>query len=256
MKYYDDFLAMRSFRYDDVVKLTGNERTAKSLLQQYCKKGYVASVKKGLYVAVNIVDKEPLLNKFAIASVLTDSSFVSYRSAFEYYGYANQVSYDVCVTSIQKFNSFVFNGYSYRRTAPTISEGVVTQADGVRVSDMERTVIDSINSFETQMGLEELLNCISAVPVLNEAKMMQYLREYDKQFLYQKTGFLLEHLQNELAITDDFLNLCRQKSGKSSRYFTNNIPKNAMKFSAKWHLTYHTNMWTDLMNGGNEDADI
>lgn len=256
MKYYDDFLAMRSFRYDDVVKLTGNERTAKSLLQQYCKKGYIASVKKGLYVAVNIVDKEPTLNKFAIASVLTDTSFVSYRSAFEYYGYANQVSYDVCVTSVQKFNSFDFNGYTYRRTAPTISGGVVIQSDGVRISDIERTVIDSINSVETQMGLEELLNCISAVPLLNETKMMQYLSEYDKQFMYQKTGFLLEYFQKELAISDDFLSLCKQKSGKSSRYLSKSIPKNAMAFSAKWHLTYHMNMWTDLMNGGNEDADV
>ena len=73
MKYYDDFLAMKSFHFADVVEIIGNDSSAKSLLQQYCKKGYIASVKKGLYVALNIVDKEPVLNKFAIASVLTET---------------------------------------------------------------------------------------------------------------------------------------------------------------------------------------
>lgn len=256
MKYYDEFLTMKSFKFTDAVKLIGNEKSAKSLLQQYCKKGYIASVKKGLYVAVNIVDKEPILNKFAIASALTDTSYVSYRSAFEYYGYANQVSYDMCVTSEQKFNPFIFNGYSYHRIAPTITSGIIKQVDGVRVSDIERTVLDGINNFEVQVGLEELLNCISVVPLLSEAKLLQYLDEYNKQFLYQKTGFLLEHFQSELAITDDFLKLCKQKSGKSSRYLLKNQPKEAMAFSAKWHLTYPNNLWTDLMNGGNEYADI
>jgi len=254
MKYYDRFLAMKIFTFTEAVKLIGNEKTAKSLLQQYCRKGYIASVKKGLYVAVNIVDKEPLLNKFAIASALTDTSFVSYRSAFEYYGYANQVSYDVSVTSAQKFNSFVFNGYSYNRTAPTVNGGIVIQTDGVRVSDIERTVIDCINSLDTKIGLEELLSCISAIPVLNEKKLTEYLDEYDKRFLYQKTGFLLEHFQFDLS--ENFFDFCKHKSGKSSRYFTKNIPKDAMGFSSKWHLTYLRNIWGDLLNGGSEYADI
>lgn len=249
MKYYDDFLAMKSFRFADAVKLIGNEKSAKSLLRQYRKKGYIASIKKGLYVAMNIVDKEPVLNRFAIASVLTDTSFVSFRSAFEYYGYANQVSYDVSVTSEQKFNSFRFNGYSFRRTAPGIKSGVVTQSDGVRVSDIERTVLDGINSFEKQMGLEELLNCISSVPLLDEKKLLQYLDEYNKQFLYQKTGFLLEHFQNELSISGDFLERCKLKFGKSSRYLVKNAPKDAMRFDSKWHLSYPANMWTALPDG-------
>jgi predicted transcriptional regulator of viral defense system len=256
MKYYDDFLTMKSFRFADAVKLIGNEKSAKSLLQQYKKKGYIALIKKGLYVAVNIVDKEPVLNKFAIASVLTDTSLVSFRSAFEYYGYTNQVSYAVSVTSEQKFNSFDFNGYNFQRMAPSIKSGVSIQSDGVRVSDIERTVLDSINSFEEQMGLEELLNCISSVPLLDEEKLLLYLEEYKKQFLYQKTGFLLEHFQNELSISSSFLDACKLKSGKSSRYLVKDMPKDVMSFDAKWHLTYPGNMWTDMLNGGYEDADI
>ena len=237
-------------------EIIGNDSSAKSLLQQYCKKGYIASVKKGLYVALNIVDKEPVLNKFAIASVLTDTSLVSFRSAFEYYGYTNQVSYDVSVTSEQKFNSFDFNGYNFRRIAPSIKSGVLIQSDGVRVSDIERTVLDGVNSFEGQMGIEELLNCISSVPLLDEKKLLLYLEEYKKQFLYQKTGFLLEHFQNELSISNNFLNICKLKTGKSSRYLVKNMQNGNMSFNPQWHLTYPSNMWTDVMNGGYNNADI
>jgi len=256
MKYYEYFLSMKIFTFAEAVNLIGNEKTAKSLLQQYCKKGYLASVKKGLYVTVNIVDKEPVVNKYAIASALTDTSYVSHRSAFEYYGYTNQVSYDMSVTSTQKFNSFDFGGYRYYRIAPAITTGIVIQPDGVRITDTERTLTDCINSLETHIGLEELLNCISAIPALSEEKLMRYLDEYKKMFLYQKTGFLLEHFQNRFDISAGFFDVCKQKSGKSSRYLTKTTSKNAMGFSAKWHLTYPKNIWSDLLNGGSEDAEI
>ncbi|MCC8073393.1 MAG: transcriptional regulator [Clostridiales bacterium] len=256
MKYYNDLLKLKSFRLADVVKLTGNVNTAKSVLQRYCQKGYISAIKKGLYTAVNIVDNEPVLNKFEVASILTESSFISYHSAFEYFGYANQVSYEVCVTSKEKFNSFIFNGTEFKRTAPTINAGVITQPDGVRVSCLERTVIDCINNFENHMGLEELLNCISSVPFLEESKLLEYLKEYDKKFLYQKAGFLLKFFQNELLLSDDFFKELKNNAGTSSKYLVKGLSKKNMGYSSKWHLMYPENMQYEMLNGGTENADI
>lgn len=256
MKYYYDFLKLKSFRLADAVKLTGNENTAKSVLQRYCQKGYITTIKKGLYTAVNIVDGEPVLNKFEIASVLTDTSFVSYRSAFEYFGCANQVSYEIHVTSEQKFNSFSFNGYRYKRTAPTIADGVITRPDGVRVSCIERTVVDCINHLENYIGLEELLNCISVIPFIDEEKILKYLSAYHKKFLYQKTGFLLEHFQEDLFLSDNFFEELKRKSGTSSKYLVKGLTKENMGYASKWHLMYPKNMWYDLSNGEAGYADI
>lgn len=256
MKYYFDFLKLKSFSLADVVKLTGNENTAKSVLQRYCQKGYITTIKKGLYTAVNIVDGDPVLNKFQIASALTETSFVSYRSAFEYFGCANQVSYEMYVTSEQKFNSFSFNGYRYKRTAPTITDGVITQPDGVRVSCIERTVVDCINNFENNMGLEELLNCISAIPFIDEKKILKYLSAYNKKFLYQKTGFLLEHFQEDLYLSNDFFKELKSKAGTSSKYLVKGLTKENTGYATKWHLMYPKNMWYELLNGGSEYADI
>lgn len=61
----------------------------------------------------------------------------------------------------------------------------------VRVTDLERTVLDSIKDFEKIAGFEELIQCISLVMYLSEEKMLAYLEQYGNQFLYQKAGFIL-----------------------------------------------------------------
>jgi len=256
MQYYETFLRMGCFTYDDVVKLVGSKATANTLLQDNIKRQKVRSVKRGLYVALGILDKEPVVNKYVIASNLTDTSAVSHHSAFEYYGYANQVSYFVTVVSESKMNDFDFNGFHYHRLQPCVNGCGIQKQDGIRVTDIERTVLDSINEFEKDMGFEELIKCIAAIPVLNQGKLLDYLALYDKQFLYQKTGFILEHFKREFDISDIFLNECREKSGKSSRYLLRETSGYEPVFSNKWHLTVPKNIWASVTGGGDEDADV
>ena len=256
MKYYEDFLKLGCFSFEEAVDIVGLEATAKSILQQYTKKGYITKIKRGLYAAVSLLDREPVAGKFVIASKITDTSVVSHHSAFEFYGYANQVSYNMTVTSDRKFNDFDFNGFHFTRLQPSVSCGVVKYASGEAVTDIERTVLDSINDFENDMGFEELIHCISAIPLLNENKLLAYLEEYDKCFLYQKTGFILEHFKSDFDISEDFLKICKMKSGNSSRYLMKGISKESMEFSNRWHLTIPRDLWRNSIGGGDEDAEI
>ena len=256
MKYYEELLKLGCFSLEEAISVIGLEATAKSLLQQYTKKGYLVKVKRGLYAAVNLLDREPAANKFVIASKITDTAVVSHHSAFEFYGYANQVSYNMAVTSVSKFNTFEFNGFQYVRLQPSIASGAVSHPTGARVTDVERTVLDSINDFDRDMGFEEMIQCISAIPILNEEKMLAYLAEYDKCFLYQKTGFIFEHFQPDFNITDSFLKICKMKSGSSSRYLMKGIVKANMAFNNDWHLTIPQNLWRNTISGGDKDADI
>lgn len=254
VKYYQQFLDLGCFQLSDATKIVGNENTAKSLLKYYCQKGYVSQVKKNLYVVMDIVAKAPLLNKYNIASALADDAFVSCRSAFEYYGYTNQVIYDIWVTSAKRFRDFEFDGYRYHRLTPTITGGIKT-IRGVKVTDEERTFIDNINTLDQLIGLEELLNCLSSGTALKEEKLICYLQAYGKQFLYQKVGLLMKRFQQQLNLSDGFFKLCKDKAGKSSRYLTKNISKNHLAYSSEWRLTYPDYIWTYL-NGGTEDANI
>lgn len=47
----------------------------------------------------------PAVTRYQIASRITPISYVSHRSAFEYYGYTNQVSYEMNVSSVTEFGN-------------------------------------------------------------------------------------------------------------------------------------------------------
>jgi predicted transcriptional regulator of viral defense system len=211
---------MGCFTRGEVCALTGNYDTAGSLLKNYQKKGCVWQIRRNLYVAVNLADQQPVVSRFRIAGRITPTACVSHHAAFEYYGYANQVSYQVEVSSETPFVPFSFDGYSYVYLAARIKDGTDTWKNGVRVTDMERAVLDCINDVDKVMGLEELLRCLELIPSLNENKLLFYLAAYGKRFLYQKAGYILRRFQRELNLSENFFRECAAHIGKSTRYLT------------------------------------
>ena len=101
-----------------------------------------------------------------------------------------------------------------------MQDGIVSPefSGGVRVTDKERTIIDSIKKLNLIAGLEEVLTCIISVNSINEAKVLKYLSEYNSAFLYQKVGFIFSEYQAELGVSDDFIKRCKERSGNSKRY--------------------------------------
>ena len=249
MKYYKKLAELQCFTRADVERLTGNAETANSLLTNYQKKNYIESVKRNLYVSVSLETGQAIPNRYRIASNITDGAYISHHSAFEYYGYANQVFYEVYVSGDKRFNPFEHDDIAYCYIAPRVNVGVEMKPDGVRVTDIERTVLDSINDFEKITGLEELLRCLELVPLINEEKLLEYLERYGKQFLYQKTGYVLNHLKNELRISERFFSVCEQKISKSVRYLYNGIEYEKNAFDNRWQLFVPGNLLKILSQG-------
>lgn len=252
MKYYEQLLNKGCFTWDDVSGMVGNRNSASNLIQNYQKKGYIQNVKKNLYVAINFADGEPVVNRYVIASNLTESAYISHHTALEFYGCTNQVFYDVYVSSATKFASFEYNGLSYRYLMSRISDGVVKKRDGTRVTDLERTIIDSINDFEKIGGLEELLRSLEMVPYTDESKLQRYLKSYNKQILYQKTGYILEHFKDSLKITDTFFTACNSEISKSVRYLYNGLKKEKSVYNKKWRLFVPEELLSLVSEGGDD----
>jgi len=253
LRYYSELLTLGCFSREDVTCLTGNYNTAGTLLKSYLKKGYVRRVKQNLYVAINLADNEPVVNKFKIAGRITKTAYVSHHSAFEYYGCANQVSYQIEVSSEAPFAVFEFAGNTYTRFAPRIKDGIVERSDGVRVTDIERTVLDGIHDFEKVMGLEELLRCIALLPTINESKLLKYLAVYKKQVLYQKAGFILRDFQGEFGLSENFFAECAAHIGKSTRYLT--VDKSGV-YNKEWRLVAPEELTNMTVKGTDENANI
>jgi len=62
------------------------------------------------------------------------------------------------------------------------------------------------------------MNCLEGIHYLEENKLKSYLEVYETQVLYQKAGYLLEHFKDQMQLSDDFINFCKKKIEKSTRY--------------------------------------
>ncbi|MDR1914149.1 MAG: transcriptional regulator [Clostridiales bacterium] len=255
MKYYERFLDLGCFTRSEVSQLVGNPHTADTLLRNYKRKGYLQSVRRDLYVAISLETKQAVASRYQIASKIMDGSYVSHHSAFEYYGVAHQVFFEVYVSGKKRFLPFVYDDLNYRYVAPGINEGLITK-NGVTATDIERTIIDMINDFEKIAGFEELLRCLELIPSVNEEKLLYYLSIFDKHFLYQKTGYILSYFQKSLRLSDNFFTRCHEKLAKSVRYLHKGISQKPSVYDRRWQLFTPKNLLDTLIQEEQANATI
>jgi len=256
MKYYKQLLNLQCFTRADVERLTGNIGTANSLMDHYQKKGYISSIKRNLHAAISMETGQAVANRYFIASHITKGSYLTHHAAFEYYGCANQVYYEIYVSGGKRFAEFEYDGITYRYIAPRINDGVVENPNGIRVTNVERTTLDSINDFEKISGLEEVLRCLEIMPDVDENKLLDYLEQYDKQILYQKVGYILGHLKKELQLSEAFFNACERRVQKSIRYLYRGIEYEQNIFDKRWQLFVPQNLMKILYQGGEQYGDL
>ena len=211
INYLEKYHELRIFTLDEAAAIVGNKHSALVLLNRYTGAGLVKRVRRNLYAAVNLGTKAIEVNRFQIASHLTPTAYVAYHSAFEYYGFAHQVFYTTYVASKSLFNRFDYDGVTYQYCAAKIDTGVNTPPMDalVRVTDLSRTVVDCIDRIDRCGGLEELCQCLNAIPYFDGGQIVQYLKAYDKRALYKKAGFILSHFMRKIKEGDALLAACR-----------------------------------------------
>jgi predicted transcriptional regulator of viral defense system len=159
MKYIKELHRLKVFHKKDVVAFIKDEHVTKEILRRYKKQGLIVQVRRDLYVATDLATNASLASKFEIAAHITPSSCLAYHAALEYHGLAHQVFYRLYVSSNETFRNFDYDGIEYIFCQAKSETGVIRPVTGsyVRVTDLERTVIDCINRIDLSGGLEELI---------------------------------------------------------------------------------------------------
>ncbi len=218
MKNYEKVVELGCFSLGELAeKLNCCIPTATSLIQKYLKNGYIERVRRDLYVAISIETKQPVLSRYQIGSRIAEDAYLSHHSAFEVYGYANQVFYEVYVATETRFTDFVYNGILYHRVAPK-ENADINNINGVKASSVEQTVVDSICDMEKIGGLEETIRSILLIPSLNADKLLEALKNTNNGFVYQKSGYILEELNDSLHLPDSFFTECEKHISNAKRY--------------------------------------
>ena len=221
MKYLNELTKYKIFDYKDFVKMVGDNNLAKNTLQNYMKKGYIKRIKHNLYGVISFETNECLADKFLIGTNITDSSFISHHSAFEFYGYYNQVYNVVNISSVSKFNNFQFEGNNFSLIS-VVSTDFVEEIRGVKVSSLERTIVDSIKDSGKYSELEETLNCINMIPYISTKNILKYLEQINSKILYKKVGIILSLFKEKLNIPESFFDKCHEVSDSIKGYFDKN----------------------------------
>lgn len=248
MKLYFELLKYPVFTMEQVMIFYDNIESARSAVKRLIRKGMVEKIRNNLYTCISGETGAPVANRFQIASALSNSACISHHTAAEYYGMTDQVFYDVYVSSDSKFNSFEFEGYTYLYVPAKINEGVntVEYSGGIKVTDKERTIVDSIKDMDKISGMEEVVSNLEMVTNLKEDRLLYYLSKYDNQFLYQKIGFLLADKKAQLGLSNAFFDECKNKIGKSKRYLSKDYKQG--KFLKEWNLIIPYEL--DVMKNG------
>jgi hypothetical protein len=95
----------------------------------------------------------------------------------------------------------------------------------------------------------KLIECFTLITYINENKLQGYLELFNKQILYQKTGFILGYFQKEMKLSDTLFEFCKSKIGKSIRYMTDKQESNV--YLCEWKLYAPKNILSFLEQGGN-----
>lgn len=236
MNLYFEFLKQPVFTIEDVNQYYGKIESARSAVKRLLANGLAVKIRNNLYTCISGETDSPLANRYQIASAITPTSYVSHHSAMEYYGISDQVFYEVYVSSKEKFRDFEFDGYMYHWVASKCDKGIenIEYSGGVRVTNKERTVVDSIKDMDKIAGVEEVVGNIQNISRLDEKRLLAYLECYGNQFLYQKMGFLLKPYQRQLFLSDHFFEICKGKIGLSKRYLTKDCQEG--KYDSTWRL--------------------
>lgn len=235
MTNYEKILKIKVFNFEDICNLTGNVNTSKSLIKVALEKNHIKRIKHNLYVVLDLENGKPLGNQYMIGSKITTDSYISYRSALDYYAKLKKVPHIVQVSSKRKFEKIRFNGYSYRYYSNGRDFGL-SNIKGIKITNKERTLIDCVNKIDFAGGEAHLLDTLERLGKLNGDKLLEYLRIYDSKALFQRVGFIVEFLNYVFDIDREVIDHCFQRSGRTIRYFNNNYAKGENYLVARWKL--------------------
>lgn len=249
MKYLVHLQQKKLFSLSDAELLTGNLMTAKAMLQSYKKAGYIVSIRRNLYAAVDLASGEVLANRYEIGSSVNHGAFISHHAALEYHGVANQAFYTVTVSSAERFTDFEFDGITYVQYAPKTMSGVIVppMMPLVSVTDIDRTVIDCLYDIPRAGGLEELLEALRLIPTLHEDALLKYLKEYDQIYLWQKAGFILQHFASAFKLSTQFFEICKSNIHERKKHLTD---FGETVYYPEWKLYAPKNLLSILNDGG------
>jgi len=237
-KIYSKLYPKRVINTKNVIQILGDPHKSADYITNLRRKGFLQKIRQGVYAIVppDMIGKKYFPDKFLIAGNIKRDYCISYHSALELHGLAESIFNTVYITLRDYLQTLEYQGITYDFVSTKYFFGIneiYYKSTKLKVSNIEKTVLDCIRRIEYAGGLEELSKSLSSVPSFNYSKLWDYLKKFDEGILYHKTGFIFESLTEDISPPKDFLNKNNKKIGKKVYYLDKN--KTCM-LNKRWNL--------------------
>jgi len=193
------------FRLKEVQKILRlGEVSSSNFVRKLVNRGVVTRLKPGLFILVPFElgkEAEYIGNPFVVAREIMDVKdyFLSHATAMEIHGGFTQPQLVVYVTTLKPRRSITALGIEFRFIHSQkkyffgISDYWVTKQEKVKVSDLERTIIDGLKQPEYCGGLTEVAKGLwMRHQDVNINRLISYAIKIGVGAVIRRLGFLLE----------------------------------------------------------------
>lgn len=200
------------FSLTDVEELTGlSPKSARNFAATLVSRGVATRLKPGLFILVPFElgrEREYFGNPYIIARELAGDPnyYISYASAMDVHQMTTQPQFVVYTSSPKAVRPRDVLGTEFRfvRCQKTSVFGVkehwITKTDKVRVSDLERTVIDGLSRPEYCGGITEVAKGLSMRrDDMDASRLVDYAIRLKIGAVIRRVGFLLELFEMDKA---------------------------------------------------------
>lgn len=235
MKSADFFLTHPVFTKDEFVAGLGKDkpRTRESQLDYFVKRGRLRRVRRGLYATVAFSPSSPEAapDPFLIAAKQSQDAVLAYHTALAFQGKAHSHRNVMTVLTTRRLRPLSFGGFQFRavpfpRSLKTQESRLfgVREVDRhgliVRVTSLERTLVDLLDRPDLAGGWEETWRSLESVEYFDLEVVTEYALVLRNSTTIAKTGFFLEQHRETLMVEEKHLEQLRRHRPRGRHYLS------------------------------------
>ncbi len=203
---YDQGRAL--FAIDDVVKITGLDYfSAGRLISELKKRKIIASFKRGKHIIIpqELGTVEKYIGNWFIAArevVNSPNYYIVFYSAMDFWGMVTHPINKIFVATPkrqivpQEMKGRLRFVFVSKKFIFGIKEEWVIKQDKVRISNIEKTILDALFHPEHCGGITEIATGIFLVKEkIDFQKLLRYIKKYNKNVIAKRLGYILEILE-------------------------------------------------------------
>ena len=199
-------------------------------------KGYFHPVKRGVYIVNDVPSKKPVIsNPFKLASYI-NKGYIGFSSALRLYDLISYEPFTIFIVTQNKSNELTVGNYLFKTVSIGKKATGATFYKNVYISTIEKTVFDCFYKPQYAGGYREFVKALTNIKKINWYQVLIYFNKFASDALFQRTGYILELLQEEdnIHLPKHILKEYKKHIGNTTKLVPDGTPKG--KYIKQWKL--------------------